>query len=113
MGMTEPQGRYSAYLLRLWQTAGAGEVVCRASIEDAHSNERVGFGSLDGLFDYLRARAGGGRGTVREANGGAGGQAAGKEVSCPRESTSPSEGSGCPNDVQAVQSSKGEENEEE
>ena len=59
MGLTEPQGRCSAYLLRLWQTASGGDLVCRASIEDAHSNERVGFGTLDDLFDYLRARAGG------------------------------------------------------
>jgi hypothetical protein len=57
MGITGPQGRYSAYLLRLWQTASGGDLVCRASIEDAHSNERVGFGTLNDLFDYLRARA--------------------------------------------------------
>ena len=56
--MTEPQGLYSAYLLRLWQTASAGELVYRASIEDAHSAERVGFGNLDELFSYLRAQAG-------------------------------------------------------
>ena len=57
--VVEPQDRYSAYLLRLWQTVSGGELVCRASIEDAHSAERVGFGNLDELFDYLRARAGG------------------------------------------------------
>ena len=56
--MTGSQGRYSAYLLRLWQTASGGVLVCRASIEDAHSTERLGFGNLDELIDYLRAITG-------------------------------------------------------
>ena len=68
--MTEPQGRYFAYLLRLWQTASGGELVCRASIEDAHGNEHVGFGSLDDLFDFLRARAGLAPEDGRDANEG-------------------------------------------
>lgn len=108
--MTEPQGRYSAYLLRLWQTASSGELVCRASIEDAHSTERVGFGSLDELFDYLRARAG----QVSEAEGRkwrAGAQVTGKEVNGSRGPTISSEGNGNLNELQAEQSHKGEENE--
>jgi hypothetical protein len=56
--MTEPQRRYLSYLLRLWQTQSGGELVCRASLESAHTGERVGFANLDDLFEYLRARAG-------------------------------------------------------
>jgi hypothetical protein len=52
--MTEPRDGYSSYLLRLWQTAGDGERVCRASLESAHSSERVGFASLDALMSFLR-----------------------------------------------------------
>lgn len=106
--MTEPQGRYSSYLLRIWQTASSGGLACRTSLEDAHSGERVGFGTLDGLFDYLRARAGGMEETVRDANGTAAEQAAGKEVNNPEEAMIPSEGHGHRNEVQAEQSSKGE-----
>lgn len=51
---TEPQDRYSSYLLRLWQSVSDGERVCRASLECARSGERVGFASLDGLMSFLR-----------------------------------------------------------
>ncbi len=70
MAMTEPQGRYSSYLLRLWQTASGGELVLRASLENAHSGERVGFANLDDLFEYLRARAGVVLEAERDPNGG-------------------------------------------
>jgi hypothetical protein len=69
MAMTEPQGRYSSYLLRLWQTASGGELVCRASLENARTGERVGFANLDDLFDYLRAQAGLVLEAERDANG--------------------------------------------
>lgn len=59
MRATEPPVGYSAYLLRIWKTADGADPVCRASMEDVHSSERVGFGTLDELFDYLRAHAGG------------------------------------------------------
>jgi hypothetical protein len=52
--MTEPRDRYSSYLLRLWKTASDDERVCRASLESAHSGERVGFASLDALMSFLR-----------------------------------------------------------
>jgi hypothetical protein len=62
--MMEPKGRYSSYLLRLWQTASSGELAFRASLEDANSGHRVGFADLDDLCDYLRLQAG----LVPEAN---------------------------------------------
>jgi hypothetical protein len=60
MATTDAQEHYSAYLLRLWRPADGRDRVCRASIEDAHSDERLVFGTLDDLFDYLRGQAGGG-----------------------------------------------------
>lgn len=69
MTMTEPQGRYSSYLLRLWQTASGGKLVCRASLENARTGERVGFANLDDLFDYLRVQAGLVQAAERDANG--------------------------------------------
>jgi hypothetical protein len=61
MATIDPQEHYSAYLLRLWRPADANDLVCRASIEDAHSDERLVFVTLDDLFDYLRTQAGGGQ----------------------------------------------------
>jgi hypothetical protein len=52
--VTEPQQQYSSYLLRLWQTASDGGGSYRASLESAHSGERVGFCSLDALMSFLR-----------------------------------------------------------
>ena len=66
--MMEPKGRYSSYLLRLWQTASSGELAFRASLEDAHSGDRVGFADLDDLCDYLRAQAGLAPEAKRDAN---------------------------------------------
>jgi len=56
--MTGPRQGYRSCLLRLWQTASGGELVCRASIEGAHSGKRMGFATLDDLFDFLRRMCG-------------------------------------------------------
>lgn len=45
--------RYLAYLLRIWQIKDAGQLVWRASLEDAHTGERQGFASLDALIAFL------------------------------------------------------------
>jgi hypothetical protein len=45
---------YVAYLLRLWREKGGGTTQWRASLQDPHSGERVGFADLEELFDYLR-----------------------------------------------------------
>jgi hypothetical protein len=45
---------YIAYLLRLWREKGGASTRWRASLQDPHSGERVGFASLEELFGYLR-----------------------------------------------------------
>jgi hypothetical protein len=45
---------YQSYLLRLWQTSNAGELVWRASLESPHTGQRHGFASLDALLAFLR-----------------------------------------------------------
>jgi len=58
--MDHERSAYYAYLLRLWQVKDApaggnnGEFVWRASLEDPHTGERVGFATLDDLVEYLR-----------------------------------------------------------
>jgi hypothetical protein len=55
--MSEPQP-YMAYLLRLWQVNTESEPVWRAWLENSQTGEQCGFATLEGLFDYLRARIG-------------------------------------------------------
>ena len=52
--MAEEQ-RYLAYLVRLWTVHDNGDVVWRASVEDAHTGERRAFADLDGLVEFLQA----------------------------------------------------------
>ena len=49
---------YLAYLLRLWHIKGAGELGWRASLEDPHSGEMLGFPNVEALIDYLRELVG-------------------------------------------------------
>ena len=44
---------YVAYLLRLWRETGGISTRWRASLQDAHSGQRVGFAGLEELFEYL------------------------------------------------------------
>lgn len=46
--------RYLAYLVRLWTVHDNGDVVWRASIENAHTGERCAFADLAGLFVFLQ-----------------------------------------------------------
>ncbi len=63
--MLKSEPDYRAYLLRLWQ-AGHPENLAsrptreewRASLEDPHTGERLGFGSLAALFDFLEQQTG-------------------------------------------------------
>ena len=48
---------YLSYLVRLWRTKG-GAAAWRGSIESPHTGERLGFGSLDELFAFLREQTG-------------------------------------------------------
>jgi hypothetical protein len=45
--------RYEAYLLRLWESDQAGELIWRASLESTDTGERHGFADLADLFAYL------------------------------------------------------------
>jgi hypothetical protein len=49
---------YLAYLVRLWAVHDDGELVWRASAEDAHTGERRAFADLAGLCAFLQESAG-------------------------------------------------------
>ncbi len=44
---------YRSYLLRLWCTEQAETGCWRASLEDSHTGELIGFASLEELFAFL------------------------------------------------------------
>jgi len=48
-----------AFLVRLWQVDNHRHPIWRASIQDPHTGERLGFASLESLFAFLREQAGG------------------------------------------------------
>jgi hypothetical protein len=48
---------YQAYLLRLWQVQRDGQSLWRASLENPHTGERLGFAGLTELFAYLQEMA--------------------------------------------------------
>ena len=45
--------RYESYLLRLWESDQAGELIWCASLESTDTGERHGFADLSSLFAYL------------------------------------------------------------
>jgi hypothetical protein len=45
--------RYESYLLRLWESDEAGQLIWRASLESTDTGERRGFADLVSLFAYL------------------------------------------------------------
>jgi hypothetical protein len=49
---------YVAYLLRLWRETGGERSQWRASLQNPHTGERVGFSSLQGLFAFLEEETG-------------------------------------------------------
>jgi hypothetical protein len=54
----EGAGDYFAYLLRLWREKGGQAGAWRASLQDPHSGEKLGFAHLDELVAFLRERTG-------------------------------------------------------
>ncbi len=57
---------YRSYLLRLW-CADALDQCWRASLEDPHTGERIGFASLEQLFTFLMEQVeGDAKGAKRE-----------------------------------------------
>ena len=53
---TEQRRNHIVYLLRLWRESAGEEPQWRASLQDPSSSQRVGFGSLERLFSYLRRK---------------------------------------------------------
>jgi hypothetical protein len=49
---------YVSYLLRLWREKGGQVTLWRASVQDPHTGERVGFAHLDELVAFLREKTG-------------------------------------------------------
>jgi hypothetical protein len=49
---------YLSYLLRLWRERGSASIHWRASLQDPHSGERIGFAHLDELVAFLRGQTG-------------------------------------------------------
>jgi hypothetical protein len=47
--------KYHSYLLRLWQAGPADNPSWRASLEDPHTHQLIGFDSIDALYDHLKA----------------------------------------------------------
>jgi hypothetical protein len=45
--------RYESFLLRLWESDQAGELIWRASLESTDTGVRRGFADLVSLFAYL------------------------------------------------------------
>jgi hypothetical protein len=58
MGDADGQRAYQAFLLRLWQEQRDGQTLWRASLENPHTGERLGFAGLTQLFAYLQKQAG-------------------------------------------------------
>jgi hypothetical protein len=52
--MINDKPHYFSYLLRLWLPGDEGEVSWHASLDDPRTGERLGFPSLEALFDYLQ-----------------------------------------------------------
>ena len=49
---------YVSYLLRLWRVRVGGQETWRASLESAHTGQRLAFAGLPELFSYLQERTG-------------------------------------------------------
>ena len=54
--MENHSSRYVAYMLRMWQVGGESPA-WRASLEEARTGKRYGFGSLELLFQFLTEQA--------------------------------------------------------
>ncbi len=50
--------RHLAYLVKLWQVRSEGKSVWRASLEDAYTGEKRGFGDPMDLFAFLQDKIG-------------------------------------------------------
>jgi len=55
---SQEQRDYQSYLLRLWRESDGERPVWRASLRSTHTGERVGFGSLEEMCEFLRRQMG-------------------------------------------------------
>lgn len=53
-GGRQEQRDYLSYLLRLWRESDGEAPVWRASLKSSRTGEKVGFGSLEELCEFLR-----------------------------------------------------------
>ncbi len=56
--MSDEPHEYYSFLLRLWQTNSRGNVVWRASLENAQTGERRSFADLASLVAFLEEQTG-------------------------------------------------------
>ena len=56
--MSHKHRQYISYLLRLWRADGDEADVWRASLEDPHTGQRIGFADLQRLFAFLVEQTG-------------------------------------------------------
>ena len=56
--MARERPDYFSYLLRLWRARERGASAWRASLQDPHTGERMGFSSLGELLAFLREQMG-------------------------------------------------------
>jgi hypothetical protein len=52
--MMDAKPHYFSYLLRLWLVGEGSQAAWRASLDDPRTDERLGFPSLEALFDFLK-----------------------------------------------------------
>lgn len=55
---SQEQRDYLSYLLRLWREGDEERSVWRASLKASRTGEKVGFGSLEELFEFLLMQTG-------------------------------------------------------
>jgi hypothetical protein len=51
---TQTRPHYYSYLLRLWLPGDEGDVAWHASLDDPKTDERLGFPTLQALWNYLQ-----------------------------------------------------------
>ena len=55
---TPDPSSYQMYLLLCWQSQQNGEIVWRASLEEARTGTRYGFANLEALYEFLKVELG-------------------------------------------------------
>ena len=54
--VSEKRREYLSYLLRLWKASDGEVLVWRASLKSSRTGEKVGFASLEELFEFLQTK---------------------------------------------------------